>query len=69
MEVLTTVLALLTQFVTIGGGIWAVWGVVVLGTALKDHNGPGMQSGIWQIMGGAMICAAAVLFNTFVVSS
>lgn len=66
MEVLSTVINLLQKGVLIGGGIWTVWGVVTLGTALKDHNGPGMQTGIWQIVGGGLIVAAAALFGTLV---
>ncbi|EME8271989.1 hypothetical protein KRC45_002324 [Enterococcus faecium] len=66
MAVFNSVISLLTKFATIGGGLYAVWGAVVLGGALKDHNGPQMQSGIWQIVGGALIAAAAGLFSTIV---
>lgn len=66
METLTTVISLLQQGVMIGGGLWVVWGAVVLGGALKDHNGPGMQSGIWQIVGGGVILAAGALFSTII---
>lgn len=38
-------------------------GVVVLAGGLKDHNGPGIQSGVWQLVGGGMIVAAAQLFG------
>lgn len=64
MAVFNSVISLLTKFTIIGGGLYAVWGAVVLGGALKDHNGPQMQSGIWQIVGGALIAAAAGLFAT-----
>ncbi|MGM0169747.1 hypothetical protein IGI39_004759 [Enterococcus sp. AZ135] len=64
MGTFNTVIGLLTQFVKIGGGLWLVWGAVVLGGALKDHNGPQMQSGIWQMAGGGLIIAAAALFGT-----
>ena len=37
--------------------------VVVLAGGLKDHNGPGIQSGVWQLVGGGMIVAAAQLFG------
>lgn len=60
---LSSILTLMTQFVTIGGGLWALWGVIVLAGGLKDKNGPQLQSGIWQIVGGLMIVAAAALFN------
>ncbi|MGL5973414.1 MAG: hypothetical protein ACRCZK_06875 [Oscillospiraceae bacterium] len=55
-------LDLIKNFVTIGGGLWLVWGVVVLAGGLKDKNGPALQGGIWQIVGGGMIIAAAQMF-------
>lgn len=64
MELLTKVLKMVQQFATIGGGLWLVWGVIVLAGGLKDKNGPALQSGIWQIVGGALIIAAATIFAT-----
>jgi hypothetical protein len=66
-SVLTTILNLMSQFAMIGGGLWTVWGAIILGGALKDHNGPGIQTGVWQIVGGGLILAAAGLFKTIVV--
>ncbi len=66
MELLNQIIGLVTQFAVIGGGLWAVWGVVILATALKDKNGPALQSGIWQIVGGGLIIAAAALFSSVV---
>ena len=62
MDLLSTVLKLFAQFATIGGGLWPVWGVVTLAGGLRDHNGSQTQSGMWQIVGGGMIIAAAQLF-------
>ena len=64
MDLLNQVLTMITKFATIGGGLWLVWGVVVLAGGLKDKNGPALQSGIWQIVGGGLIIAAAILFNS-----
>lgn len=64
MDLLNQVLDLVTKFAVIGGGLWLVWGVVVLAGGLKDKNGPALQSGIWQIVGGGMIIAAAALFKS-----
>lgn len=66
MELLNQVLTLVTKFAIIGGGLWLVWGVVVLAGSLKDKNGPALQSGIWQIVGGGLIIAAAALFSSVV---
>ena len=66
MELLNQVLTLVTRFAIIGGGLWLVWGVVVLAGGLKDKNGPALQSGIWQIVGGGLIIAAAALFSSVV---
>lgn len=64
MDLMNQVLELVTKFAIIGGGLWLVWGVVILAGGLKDKNGPQLQSGIWQIVGGGMIIAAAALFAT-----
>ena len=66
MELLNQVLTLVTKFAIIGGDLWLVWGVVVLAGGLKDKNGPALQSGIWQIVGGGLIIAAAALFSSVV---
>lgn len=36
---------------------------MTFGGGLKDHNGPQTQSGLWQIVGGGMIIAAAQIFS------
>ena len=66
MDLLNQVLTLVTKFAIIGGGLWLVWGVVVLAGGLKDKNGPALQSGTWQIVGGGLIIAAAALFSSVV---
>ncbi len=64
MDLLNQVLELVTKFAIIGGGLWLIWGVIVLAGGLKDKNGPALQSGIWQIVGGGLIIAAAALFKS-----
>ncbi len=63
-DVVTSALQLFSQFAIIGGGLWAVWGVITLAGGLKDQNGPATQSGVWQVVGGGLIIAAATLFST-----
>ena len=60
----SNILTLLTNGATVGGGLWLVWGAIVLGTSLKDHNGPGIQAGVWQMVGGGVIIAAAQYFGS-----
>ena len=67
MDLLQQVLALITKFAIIGGGLWLLWGAIVLAGGLKDKNGPSLQSGIWQVVGGGLIIAAAALFQNIVV--
>ncbi|MCQ2802805.1 MAG: hypothetical protein MJ225_03970 [Bacilli bacterium] len=67
MVTFANIISLVQKFATVGGGLWLVWGVVVLASALKDKNGPGLQSGIWQIVGGGMIIAAATYFGTITI--
>lgn len=64
MDLLAEALDLFQKFALIGGGVWLVWGVIVLAGGLKDSNGPQTQAGIWQIVGGGLIMAAAALFMT-----
>ncbi|MGO2520117.1 MAG: hypothetical protein ACTH8F_08345 [Microbacterium sp.] len=64
---LTDVLNLFTTFAILGGGVWLVWGVIVLAGGLKDHNGPQIQTGVWQVIGGALIMTAAGLFKVLAV--
>ena len=59
-SVVTSALQLFSQFAIIGG---AVWGVITLAGGLKDQNGPATQSGVWQVVGGGLIIAAAALFS------
>lgn len=63
-DVVTQALDLFAKFATIGGGLWAVWGVIVLAGGLKDQNGPATQAGVWQLVGGGLIVAAALLFKS-----
>lgn len=61
---LEAVTGLIQKAVLFGGGFWLLWGVIILAGALKDKNGPELQRGIWQIVGGALILAAGALFAT-----
>lgn len=63
-NIVSSALDLFSQFAMIGGGVWGIWGVIALAGALKDQNGPSIQSGVWQIVGGGLIIAAAALFKT-----
>jgi hypothetical protein len=67
MDLLQQVLDLITKFAIIGGGLWLLWGAIVLAGGLKDKNGPSLQSGIWQVVGGGLIIAAAALFQNIVI--
>lgn len=49
---LEKVFSLVSNFTLVGGGLWLIWGTVILAGALKDKNGPQLQQGIWQIVGG-----------------
>lgn len=64
MELFNEVLGLVKSAALIGGGLWLLWGVIIFAGGLKDKNGPQLQSGIWQIVGGGVIMAAAILFSS-----
>lgn len=46
------------------GTFWIIWGLVVLGSGLKDKTAPDIKQGIGQICGGAVIVLAGALIST-----
>ncbi|MBO0474625.1 hypothetical protein IGL98_000483 [Enterococcus sp. DIV0840] len=63
-NLLKNVFELISKFTLAGGGLWLIWGTVILAGALKDKNGPQLQQGIWQIVGGGLILVAAGWFSS-----
>ena len=59
MDMMSQALTLFVKFATIGGGLWTVWGVITLAGGLRDHQGPQIQSGVWQAVDCG--CCAALL--------
>lgn len=62
-DMLGQVLSLIAKFALVGGSLWILMGAWLFGSGLKDQNGPQTQSGMWQIIGGGIILAAAGLFS------
>lgn len=60
----SVVMGLIQRAVLAGGAIWLAIGVVILALGLKNKEAPQIQSGIWQIVGGALIAAAGVYLST-----
>lgn len=60
----SAVMGLVQRAVLAGGSIWLVIGAVILGLGLKNKEAPQIQSGIWQVVGGALITAAGVYLST-----
>ena len=46
------------------GGVWTVWGIVVMAGGLNDHNGQDIKQGVLRAVGGALIIAAAAWLTT-----
>ena len=46
-DLLKQVFDLVSKFTLVGGGLWLIWGTIILAGALKDKNGPQLQQGIW----------------------
>ena len=63
MAILNQVLTLISTIVGAGGAALGLWGAVTLGSALPNHDGPGITNGFWRLVGGALIITAAVLFT------
>ena len=55
------ILDLFVSACKIGGGLWLFIGGFIFASALKDKNGPDIQRGIWQMVGGALILTMAVM--------
>lgn len=58
------VMGLVQRAVLAGGAIWLVIGAVILGLGLKNKEAPQIQSGIWQVVGGALITAAGAYLSS-----
>lgn len=58
MDLFSSVINLIRVAVIAGGSLWLIIGVVILALGLKNKEAPQIQSGIWQVVGGAMIIAA-----------
>jgi len=64
MEQFNTGMTILASVIGAGGTFLVVWGLITLGSGMKDHTGPQIQQGIWTIMGGVLILLAAYLVTT-----
>lgn len=60
----SVVMGLVQKAVLAGGAIWLAIGAVILGLGLKNKEAPQIQSGIWQVVGGALITAAGAYLSS-----
>ncbi len=51
------------KLIIFAGSFWSVCGLIVLAEGLKNSYAPNMESGIWQIVGGIIICCVAFLLK------
>lgn len=51
------------KLIIIAGSFWSLFGLIVLAEGLKNSYTPNMESGIWQIVGGIIICCLAFLLK------
>lgn len=63
MDMFNNVLQIVQKGVAAFGVFWIVWGLIVLGSGIKDKTAPDIKQGIGQIVGGAMIVSAALLIG------
>lgn len=64
MDQLRAIFSLLSDFITVGGGAWLAWGLVVVGFGINERNGAGIKDGILQVVGGGVILAAGLYLRT-----
>ena len=60
----TQMITLLSKGVLAAGALLAVWGMISVGRGLKDSNGPGIQNGIMELIGGGIVITASQLITT-----
>lgn len=60
----TQMITLLSKGVLAAGALLAVWGMISVGRGLNDSNGPGIQNGIMELIGGGIVIAASQLITT-----
>lgn len=51
------------KLVIFAGAFWSLCGLIILGEGLKNSYAPNMESGIWQVIGGILICFVAFLLR------
>ncbi len=51
------------KLIIFAGSFWSVCGLIVLAEGLKNSYAPNMESGIWQIASGIIICCLAFLIK------
>lgn len=63
---LSNVVQMLTQGVTFLGGVLVVFGLINLGMTIKDgmQGGGQLAGAIAMIVGGAIVCGAAIYFGS-----
>lgn len=63
MTFFTQAMSIASKGVLAFGAFWIVWGIIVLGSGIKDKTAPDIKQGIGQIVGGAMVCLAGALIT------
>ncbi|MDY4307532.1 hypothetical protein SNF32_10030 [Enterococcus mundtii] len=51
MDYFNQAMSLFSNGVITAGSLLTVWGIIQLGVAIKEHNGPGMQHAIFKSLG------------------
>ena len=68
MDFLAQGLNIVSKGVIAFGSLWTIWGIIVLGAGLKDHNGQDIRNGLLQAVGGALVIAAGAWITQINVS-
>ena len=64
MNYLSDGFKIISQGLIAFGGVWTVWGIVVLAGGLNEHNGQDIKQGMLRAIGGALIIFAAGWLTT-----
>ena len=63
MEIFNNIIKIICTGICAYGSYLIVMGGVQFASSLKDKSGPGVQSGLLEIVGGVIVVALAVYFT------
>lgn len=64
MDFLAKAMDIISKGMIVFGGVWTVWGIIILATGLNETNGHSIRDGVLRAISGALIIVAAAWLTT-----